>query len=273
MAYKYSPKSYHHIKGTSEIDSLKQAIEMMTVAVSSAHGEMSAQQKLANENEEKLRIITDSVLDAVIMMDSSGKTIYWNPAAEKIFGYSSEEISQYNIHSVLTPQRYRDKATEAHRQFIHTGEGAALGKTLELEAVRKDGTEFPIEISVSPIQVENKWCAVAVVRDITDRKQAELQLKNSEQSLKAIVESVPVGIVVLDTNRRICQINQVAQDMMGKSCSEDLIGHVCNKTFCPVADHDCPFGIRIKISRTRRLPSPPGVVKKSRFLKKQPVFG
>jgi len=136
-------------------------------------------------NERKLRTITDSALDAVIMMDSAGNVSYWNPAAETIFGYSSEEMLGQPVHDKLSPSRYREAASEGLSQFVSSGQGASIGKTLELAALRKDGTEFPIEISVNSIEQDDGWWAVAIIRDITQRKQAEKDLKEYASALKS----------------------------------------------------------------------------------------
>ena len=136
-------------------------------------------------NERKLRTITDSALDAVIMIDSAGNVAYWNPAAEAIFGYSSEEILGQGVHAILTPLQYREAASQGFLRFALSGQGAAIGKTLELTALRKDGTEFPIEISVNAIGQGGSWWAVAVLRDITERKQAEREIQEYAAALES----------------------------------------------------------------------------------------
>ncbi len=140
-------------------------------------------------NEEKLRIINESTLDAVIMMDSSGKAVYWNPAAERMFGYDAEEIVGRDLHSILAPPRHRQEATRGLSRFSDSGQGRVVGRILEFEAVGKDGLEFPIELSVSPIKTEDQWCAVAVVRDITERKEAEAALRHEHHTLNLLLES------------------------------------------------------------------------------------
>ncbi len=135
-------------------------------------------------NERKLRTITDSALDAVIMIDPAGNIAHWNSAAETIFGYSSEEMLGQPAHQILPPSRYREAASRGFSRFASSGQGAAIGKTLELAALRKDGTEFPIEISVNSIKQDGGWWAVAVLRDITERKRAEEQIRDYAASLE-----------------------------------------------------------------------------------------
>lgn len=140
-------------------------------------------------HEAKLRTISEAALDAVVMMDAEGTAVHWNPAAERMFGYTEEEALGQNIHNLLTPERLRDGAAQALSQFFVTGEGRAVGRILELQAVRKSGEEFPIEISVAPIRIDNAWCAVAVIRDITDRKLADQKLRAEQHTLRRLLKA------------------------------------------------------------------------------------
>lgn len=130
-------------------------------------------QAMLHESEQRLRTITDSALDAIIMMDARGNAAFWNPAAERIFGYTAEEILGHPIHQTLAPVTFRPAFEANLSAFLQTGTGNAIGKVLELTALRKDGTEFPIEMALSSIRKGSTWQAVAVVRDITDRKRIE----------------------------------------------------------------------------------------------------
>jgi PAS domain S-box-containing protein len=146
-------------------------------------------EELLRANEEKLRTISDAALDAVIMMDAAGRAVHWNPAAHRMFGYSAEEILGQDIHQLLTPERYREEAGAALRGFLLNGQGRAVGQTLELQALRRNGEEFPVEISLAPIRVEGHWNAVAVVRDITARKQVEQAVRDEQRSLRRLLRS------------------------------------------------------------------------------------
>ncbi len=140
------------------------------------------------QSEERLRTITSAALDAVIMMAPDGTVAHWNPAAERIFGFRQSELMGRNIHATLVPEAYREKATEALLRFAETGEGNAVGKTLEVNALHKDGTQFPIEISVAAIRMDNQWGAVAVVRDITERHAAKEALLNEQRLLRQLLD-------------------------------------------------------------------------------------
>jgi diguanylate cyclase (GGDEF)-like protein/PAS domain S-box-containing protein len=100
----------------------------------------------------------------------------WNPAAEVIFGYSKEEVIGRMLHEIITPPRFREAAIKGMAYFTTTGEGAAINKTLELVALHKNETEFPIELSLSATQIHGKWFATGIVRDISKRKQDEADI-------------------------------------------------------------------------------------------------
>lgn len=142
------------------------------------------------ESEEKFRQIATAAQDAVLMMDNDGRIAYWNAAAERIFGHTREEALGKELHAFLGAARYYEAYGKASQRFRFTGEGAAIGKTLELAAVRKDGTEFPIELSVSAVRLGDKWSAVGILRDITERKRMDEQLKVSLAEKETLVQKL-----------------------------------------------------------------------------------
>lgn len=135
------------------------------------------------ESEERFRSISSSAQDALIMMDGAGNISYWNEAAERIFGYTKKEAIDQNLHRLLVPKKYFDVFKKGFKNFKNTGQGSAIGKTIEMSAFRKDGTEFPMELSLSSFQLRNQWYALGVVRDISDRKIAEKERLKKEKLL------------------------------------------------------------------------------------------
>jgi len=145
-------------------------------------------ERLVAQRSEELNTISDAALDAVIMMDSTGCVVHWNPAAERIFGYSREEVLGRAVHELLVPPQYRQRAREGLAGFFRSGRGAVVGKVQEMQALRKDGTEFPVEISVSAIRHRNQWWAVAVVRDVSERHRAAEQLRKEQRLLREMLD-------------------------------------------------------------------------------------
>nr|WP_320193391.1 diguanylate cyclase [uncultured Desulfobacter sp.] len=129
------------------------------------------------ESETKFRAVVTGAHDAIIMIDGHAKIIFWNKAAERIFQYSEKEMMGKNPHEIITPPVSFKKFKEVYPSFQQTGKGAAIGRSIELTALKKTGEEFPIELSLSAIPIKGKWCAIAVIRDITERKKMEAELK------------------------------------------------------------------------------------------------
>ncbi len=133
------------------------------------------------ESEGKFSAIASTAADAIIVMDNKGIISYWNSAAERIFGHSSQEALGRELHHVIAPQRYWEAYAKGFEKFRGSGHGPAVGNTLEFIAVKKDGTEFPIEVSTSTIPVEGEWHAVGIVRDISERKKTDQELIKIEK--------------------------------------------------------------------------------------------
>jgi two-component system sensor histidine kinase/response regulator len=143
-----------------------------------------AQEAALREGEALMRAITDSAQDAILMMDVSGHISYWNPAAERIFGYARAEALGKNLHQLIAPQRYHEAHLAAFARFQRTGQGNAIGTTLELEACHKNGHEISVGLSLSAIQLQGGWHTVGIVRDITEHKQAEAILHRTNRDLQ-----------------------------------------------------------------------------------------
>ncbi|MFA6921335.1 MAG: HD domain-containing phosphohydrolase [Gallionella sp.] len=138
-------------------------------------------------SEERLRMATQTARDAIVVIEAKSGTITeWNSAAEAIFGYTQAEALGQVLHDLLTPPRLREAAQHGLAHFALSGEGAAVGKTLELLALHKDGTEFPIELSLSAMQLHEKWYATGIARDISARKQSEIALEHANRALATL---------------------------------------------------------------------------------------
>ena len=134
------------------------------------------------QSEERLNTICNSAHDAVVMIDGSGKAVYWNPAAEQMFGYTADEMKGRHVHDVLIPDQYSERAAKGFAEFRDTGSGPVVGNVLELTALRKGGTEFPIEISVAAFRINEQWFAAGIIRDISQRKRAEAALREKNRA-------------------------------------------------------------------------------------------
>lgn len=145
------------------------------------------------ESEEKFRTLAASAQDAFVMLDDQDRVIFWNRAAVGMFGYSENEIYGLTFHDRIIPERFRAMHLKELVTFKPNGTGPALKKTIETPALRKDGTEFPIELSLAAVRFKEKWAAIAVIRDITGRKRAQETLIRSEERLNLALESAQMG--------------------------------------------------------------------------------
>jgi len=133
------------------------------------------------ENEDRFRAMSEASHDALVMIDSSDQILFWSWAAERMFGFTKEEALQRKLHDIIVTDEDRTKAHEGLKNFIRYGTGPVVGTVMELTAVRKDGKHFPVERSVAAFQVGSKWYAVGTIRDITERKKSEEEIRSARE--------------------------------------------------------------------------------------------
>ncbi|MEW6234477.1 MAG: PAS domain S-box protein [Candidatus Omnitrophota bacterium] len=187
------------------------------------------------EREEVLSKITTSAQDAIIMIDHEGIIILWNPSAERIFGYSSQEAMGKELHTLLAPQSYYKDYQRGFASFQKTGEGAAVGKTLELTVIHKNGRLVPVELSLSAVSIKNQWNAIGILRDISQRKRHEDKILQARQlaetqaaMLRTIIETMDEGVVVSDERHGITEVNDFFV-RLAQTPKEFLIGADLNR--------------------------------------------
>src|SRR3989338_8422714 len=151
------------------------------------------------QSEERFRQVNASAQDAIVIVDEQGRFTDWNTAAQKMFRYSREEALGRQMHQLLPPPRYHADAARGFTEFQKTGEGPLVGKIREVTAIRKDGSEFPVEIYISALKEKGRWHAVGIMRDITELKQAETALRKLNEELE---EKVKTRTADLDKARR-----------------------------------------------------------------------
>lgn len=175
------------------------------------------------ENEERLRVITESALEAIILMDPDGNISYWNPAAERILGYQREEVIGKNLHELLAPERYLDTYRTAFPEFVKTGEGPIIDQVIELKSRHKTGGEIYIELSISKIRIKEGWHAVGFLRDMTKKKEALESLRASELKYRNLVENINDVIYEIDQSGTIKFISSSIEKIL-EYTAEEIIG-------------------------------------------------
>ncbi|MEK6531990.1 MAG: PAS domain S-box protein [Deltaproteobacteria bacterium] len=136
-------------------------------------------EKALMESEKRLTAVVESAPDAIIGLRPPGVIYMWNPKAAEMFGFSASEAMGKDMHELIVPEEYRQKARDGLKNFFLTGQGNVVGKTIELNALRADGAVFPVELSVSVIKVEDEWHSLGIIRDITARRRFEEELKKT----------------------------------------------------------------------------------------------
>ena len=165
--------------------------------------------------QERTRLIIEHALDAIVGMDEQGNIVDWNPLAESTFGWSKEEVLGKSLASIIIPLQYHTPHKEGLKKFLTTGESAILNRRIEVMALRRDGTEFPIELAIIPIKNEHTLTFSAFIRDISERQRGVAALRNSEERFRKIFSHSNDAILVLDPERNvILDANQKAADML-----------------------------------------------------------
>jgi len=168
-----------------------------------------------HDNEERFRQINASVQDAIIVVNEQDLITEWNLAAQKMFQYSQEEAIGLQVNQLIFLPCHHADAERDLAGFQKIGVRSLIGKTTEISALRKDGSEFPIELSLSAAKVKGRWHAMGVIRDITERKRAEDELR-----IAAVAFSTQNGMVITDPEGKILRVNEAFTRLTGYRADE-----------------------------------------------------
>lgn len=200
---------------TRELETINESLEK-EIAIG-----IQAQADL-RDSEEVIQRIIEVSLDAVITMDSHGNISGWNPQAEAIFGRPQQEVLGNPLADMVIPERYREAHRASLSRYLNSGESNVLNRRVEINAIHADGHEFPVEVSITPIRTGKEVAFSAFVRDITDRRHAEEQLRRSQAQLNAIIQSATDAILTVDAGQSIILFNRAAETMFGCSATDAL---------------------------------------------------
>lgn len=156
--------------GEDEVGSLTDAFNQML-------GQIQTQDHSVRESEARVRAVLDSALSAVVVIDKHGAIIEWNPRAEQMFGRSRQEALGLDLANTIIPESLRQAHRHGMQRYIHSGEGPVLNRAVELNALRRDGSEFAVELSISPLQSGATTTFCGFITDITERKQAQIRVQ------------------------------------------------------------------------------------------------
>ncbi|TSA16759.1 PAS domain S-box protein [bacterium] len=178
-------------------------------------------EKAMRESEERWRAVVNSATDAIVTVGEDGAIISWNDAAGNIFGYSSDVAVGRPV-NLIVPERYRDAHRAGMHRLLATGESRVIGKTVELAGLKNDGSELPIELSLSISKLGDAVMFTGIIRDITERKRVESIISESEKHFKELFDDAPVAYHELDLEGRIVRVNQTELKSLGYRVEEML---------------------------------------------------
>ncbi len=136
------------------------------------------------ESEAQLRAITSSAQSAILMINSEGLISFWNEAAARCFGWNAGEVLNKSVKDFIIPPRYKEAHQQGFKKFIETGVKDNVANIVDVFGLCRDGEEFPLELAISAVKIKNKWHAIAIIADITNRKEAEKELRRRMNDLE-----------------------------------------------------------------------------------------
>jgi protein-histidine pros-kinase len=210
-----------------------------------------------SSDEDKFRALLEAAPDAMVIVDEAGRIELVNAQAEQLFGYDRSEMVGQAI-ELLVPERARGVHVGHRRNYVQAAGTRPMGAGLELYARRQDGTEFPVEISLSPLKTETGLLIISAIRDVSERKRAEAKFR-------ALLESAPDAMVIVDQEGRIVLVNAQTERLFGYSRHE-LLGqrvevlvperyrrsHVAHREGYAAAAHARPMGAGLDLFGVRR---------------------
>jgi PAS domain S-box-containing protein len=141
------------------------------------------------KSEERFKSVVASAIDAIITSDKKGTILTWNTGAEKIFGWNEEEISSFEVSTIL-PDLFRGKKTKGLQAYAHSNEDPSVGQVLEMDAVRKNGERFPVEISIGSWQSKGEVFYCCIIRDIAERRKKEAELQKAMEKISELKKNL-----------------------------------------------------------------------------------
>ncbi|HEY8872242.1 MAG TPA: PAS domain S-box protein [Stellaceae bacterium] len=177
----------------------------------------------AEHSDALFRAVVEAALDAIVVIDRDGRVRSVNAATERIFGYSAAELTGRNVR-MLMPEPYAGEHDDYLANYLRTGEKKIIGIGREVAGRRKDGSTFPMDLSVGEAKVAGEAIFVGIIRDISERKAAEAAQRESELRLRSLLDTVPDGIVVIDDRGMIQSFSPAAERLFGYASAE-IAGH------------------------------------------------
>ncbi|MDE3218279.1 MAG: PAS domain S-box protein [Nitrospirota bacterium] len=210
-AFAYVTKPYHR----DELKIiLRQAVDARRLVL-----KMNRVEHALSGSEEQFRQVVQTAPDGIVLADGDGKIVSWNPAAERLFGHTEGEILGQPL-TVIMPTRYREDHQRRLEDAKTAGVSTLTGRTIELHGLRKDGSEFPIEVSLGTWKFGGQLFSCGIVRDITLRKKVEAKLLQQQIEQQVLLDLIPAMVWYKDAHNRILRANRHAAESINKTVAE-----------------------------------------------------
>ena len=210
-AYAYLTKPYdrEELRHT-----LRRAVGVNELAV-----KVEQTEHLLSQSEERFRSLVDSATDAIIVADHRGVVLSWNRSASELFGYTDEEVTGQPL-TLLMPARYRQAHEQGLLRMESTGKGRVMGSVVEMHGLKKNGTEFPIELSLATWKSAGNSYYSGIIRNISDRKKAERAVKESQERFQQLVEHISQVFWMTDSaKQQMLYVSSGYEKIWGRSCT------------------------------------------------------
>ena len=248
FAYLTKPYNREELRQT-----LRRAIGVKELAVKVERAEQSL-----TESEHRFQSLVESASDGIVVANGRGIVVSWNRAASHLFGYSTEEIIGQPL-TVIMPPRYREAHERGLARFEATGKGRLIGSVVELHGLRKNGEEFPIELSLATWKTASGSYYSGIIRDISERKKAAQALEQLEHQHTLILTQAGEGIYGVDDQGKTTFVNPSAANMLGFAV-EELLGrhmhellHHTRADGTPYPAEECPVYAAIRDGQIHRV--------------------
>ncbi len=195
----------------------------VTVVSIQEHSQESNYEEIISAAEDRYRAMADSATDAIFSINSCGDIIFANDAATRLFGYEAVELMGASL-TMLIPEEHRSAHAKGIEHFLRTGVKRVIGRTVELEAVRRDGTRFPVELSVATWSNQNEVFFTGIVRDITDHRNALMAIEEGEKRFRDLVEAGSECICRIDPEGYFLYMSPCGLRSHHMSRLEEVIG-------------------------------------------------
>jgi PAS domain S-box-containing protein len=204
----------------------QQGTEVLRRANEDLESQVGASAKDLRDSNARLRSIIDSTVDGIIVIDTKGRIDAFNRGAERLFGYPESEVIGRNV-TMLMPSPDRDEHDAYLARYLETGIATIIGAGRQVTGRRRDGTTFPLHLSVGEMELQGERMFTGMLHDLSERMRLDEELRASEARWRSVIESAVDGIVVIDAHGRIEAFNPAAERLFGRQ-EHEVVGRNVN---------------------------------------------